>query len=93
MCDIFITECKLCGREIDVHVADFCVPRDTISAFCLPCLREKGTADDMQPALATGQMFFDRNVLFVVAGTDKKAYGICKNGRLPRRRMAREGGA
>lgn len=36
MCDIYTAKCKRrgCQRRIEMHVADFCIPRSSIDVFC-----------------------------------------------------------
>ena len=34
MCDIYMHKCKVCDAEIEMHITDFCMPRDSIEVFC-----------------------------------------------------------
>lgn len=34
MCDICGIPCKVCGKMLPVHIADFCVERNTFDVFC-----------------------------------------------------------
>lgn len=37
MCDICQIKCASCERSIEVHIGDFSVDRDSITAFCHKC--------------------------------------------------------
>ena len=34
MCDCYFPKCENCDNEISVHIADFCVKRETVKVYC-----------------------------------------------------------
>lgn len=40
MCDIYYADCKVCGKGIDMHLADFSTGRDEVEVFCCDCIPE-----------------------------------------------------
>ena len=34
MCDIYDAKCEMCGCVINVHIGDYCVPREKIRLWC-----------------------------------------------------------
>lgn len=34
MCDIYVAECKVCGKEIDMHLGDYDTDRDEVEVYC-----------------------------------------------------------
>jgi len=46
MCDICSIACSVCGEvELSVHIADYCVPRESVHPVCHICLSyENGLA-------------------------------------------------
>ena len=37
MCDCYDHKCHFCDNEISIHIADFCVKRDTVTMICPDC--------------------------------------------------------
>lgn len=88
MCDCYSHKCEFCNNGVSIHVADFCVRRETISVICPDC-----QAADKYNIDKCSKMFIDyldcrqqingklksgrykgRPIIFLC--TDSKAYGI-----------------
>ena len=37
MCDCYTGRCTICKRGMEIHIADFCTPRDNVFPFCPDC--------------------------------------------------------
>lgn len=40
MCDCYTRQCAGgCGQDVSIHIADFCVDRDSVTPYCPICTR------------------------------------------------------
>ena len=40
MCDCYSGKCEKCGCKMEIHIADFCTPRENVHPYCTRCTRK-----------------------------------------------------
>jgi hypothetical protein len=39
MCDCYLHKCEGCGKDISIHISDFCTERENVHPYCPVCTR------------------------------------------------------
>ncbi len=91
MCDTYTANCENCGCEMNLHIADFCTPRENVIPYCHRCTRKVRRGKVIPPEHC--QAFYDsattitdgeimgikRGDEVVIYCKDENAYGIYLN--------------
>lgn len=40
MCDCYSGKCENCGCRMEIHIADYCTPRENVHPYCQRCSRK-----------------------------------------------------
>ncbi len=77
MCDCYTAQCVGCDAGIDVHIADLCVSRSRVRAWCPACAADAKPAP-LKPYVVGHHTFRDEGHVFIVEQVkDEPApYGI-----------------
>lgn len=51
MCDCYTDKCCSCGREIAIHISDFCVGRKTVKVYCPHCIGQVTLTPEQKKAV------------------------------------------
>lgn len=88
MCDCYTDKCINCEREIQIHIADYCTPRENVRVYCPKCI------DKLRTGVIGSKVFVDRvsrggkwgqgeglrkGQLVIIICNDPGAYGINLN--------------
>jgi len=67
MCDCYEVPCEQCRKSlIQIHIADFCVPRKSVQAFCPKCVKswaKEGSYEQMYDGKKCKKVFLDQVVI------------------------------
>ena len=57
MCDCYCQKCQGCDNEISIHIADFCVKRESVTLLCPDCIEAMATTEESSSVIFQGRMF------------------------------------
>lgn len=96
MCDCYGPKCENCDNWVSIHIADFCVRRETVKVYCpkkvcqfegrkmlgLNNWKYQYICTDLvkEPGTVFPYSRWYKNKYVLILSTDEKAYGICLNG-------------
>jgi len=84
MCDVYTAQCESCGREVEVHIADFCTAEDNVRVFCPTVRCQHAAATAWEVCGKKVQRFHKAEYdgdpdVYTFLVDDEDAYGICVN--------------